>query len=204
MEQLAFEQTAELVQVDKAVVCNKCGVKDSGWVKGRKSGKYYLARLVPTGPDGILYASRFDFHKCDYNDILAHRKAEETRQANAVKPRSNPFMLIPDGRYAIRNAENVVEFFEVDQPPKGNRWHGWTFVKRLIGNPGDYRKVRIKGDAATAILKQLVTDPLAAMTLYGKESGVCGNCASPLSDPESLARGLGPICAENLAKKVMA
>lgn len=39
-------------------------------------------------------------------------------------------------------------------------------------------------------------DPEAAAVLHGKASGRCAVCSRDLTDPESIARGIGPICAE--------
>jgi len=40
-----------------------------------------------------------------------------------------------------------------------------------------------------------VSDPQAAAIAYGKEYGSCAICGRELSDPESVERGIGPICA---------
>jgi hypothetical protein len=90
-------------------------------------------------------------------------------------------------------------FFEVSKPDKG-RWTGYTFIKRLIGAPGQYRKVEVAGgpQGRNEVLAKIEADPQKAMIDYGLQSKVCGKCSSPLSDPESLARGIGPICARKL------
>lgn len=40
-------------------------------------------------------------------------------------------------------------------------------------------------------------DPTAAAIAYGKKLGKCSCCGAELSNPESIARGIGPICAAN-------
>jgi hypothetical protein len=47
-------------------------------------------------------------------------------------------------------------------------------------------------DALLAIEK----DPEAAAVLHGRASGRCSICNRDLTDPESIERGIGPICAE--------
>jgi len=59
------------------------------------------------------------------------------------------------------------------------------FTGRL-GNPGDALKAKL------AAIEQ---DPEAAAVLYGKASGNCSICGRDLTDPESIERGIGPICA---------
>jgi hypothetical protein len=39
-------------------------------------------------------------------------------------------------------------------------------------------------------------DPLTAAIRYGKVSGECSCCGRELTDPRSIERGIGPICAE--------
>lgn len=107
---------------------------------------------------------------------------------------------MPEGRYAL---EVVVEiewgdkewrFYQVDKPTEG-RWAGYTFIKQLIGAPGQYRKENVNAVIRDNILKRIEEDPKQAMIDYGLQSQVCGRCSSPLSDKDSLARGLGPDCA---------
>lgn len=126
----------------------------------------------------------------------------------------SPIPEVPAGRYAlvmesgddamsysavdrqdlVKPKERRVDFFQVDRPTEG-RWAGRTFLKRLIGAPGDYRKEPVRGMAAARILQMIAADPEEASLLYGKESGVCGVCSSPLTNAESLKRGIGPVCA---------
>ncbi len=39
-------------------------------------------------------------------------------------------------------------------------------------------------------------DPEAAAVAYGKAYGICACCGRTLTNPESIARGIGPICAD--------
>jgi Family of unknown function (DUF6011) len=45
-------------------------------------------------------------------------------------------------------------------------------------------------------LRAIEADPEAAAVLHGRASGRCSVCSRDLTDPESIARGIGPICAE--------
>jgi hypothetical protein len=45
-------------------------------------------------------------------------------------------------------------------------------------------------------LLTIEADPEAAAVLHGKASGRCSVCSRDLTNPESIARGIGPICAE--------
>jgi hypothetical protein len=50
------------------------------------------------------------------------------------------------------------------------------------------------GNVAT-VLQRLAIDPARTLTAHGHATGRCGVCSRPLSDPVSVAMGIGPICA---------
>ena len=45
-------------------------------------------------------------------------------------------------------------------------------------------------------LRRFACDPVSAAKLYGSETGSCCFCARDLTDPQSVAVGYGPICAD--------
>lgn len=50
-------------------------------------------------------------------------------------------------------------------------------------------------DDVKAIIMGAAHDPLSAAIKYGKVSGECSCCGRELTDPRSIERGIGPICA---------
>lgn len=50
--------------------------------------------------------------------------------------------------------------------------------------------------AETAEIIRIGRDPLAAAIEHGKLTGKCAICSRALDNPESVARGIGPICAK--------
>jgi hypothetical protein len=50
-------------------------------------------------------------------------------------------------------------------------------------------------DDIKEVLISASTDPLTAAIQYGKVSGECSCCGRELTDPQSIERGIGPICA---------
>lgn len=46
-----------------------------------------------------------------------------------------------------------------------------------------------------AFIEAVARDPLAAAIEHGHKTGNCAICAKALTDPESVQRGIGPICA---------
>lgn len=60
----------------------------------------------------------------------------------------------------------------------------------------------LKGDVSEdvrLILEDACENLLKLAQLYGHESGNCSVCHRPLSDPKSLALGIGPICLKRLS-----
>lgn len=153
------------------------------------------------------------------SDIRNMERRQATKLINSLlaaptKSRDqSPIPEVPAGRYALYTpgedpvAYSYVDrqdlvpmkkghwvFYQVDRPEEG-KWAGRTFVKQLIGAPGEYRKEPVRGMRAARILTAIAADPEKASLDYGQQSGVCGVCHSPLTNEDSLARGIGPVCA---------
>lgn len=76
---------------------------------------------------------------------------------------------------------------------------GDVLVGRLVaeGAYGFRAKIFAAGLDAAAIkaaLDVIEADPVAALKAHGIATGSCGCCSRELTDPESIARGIGPIC----------
>lgn len=102
---------------------------------------------------------------------------------------------LPASKYALHD-EDGLKFYDVRIGKAGTRWDGFRFVDRLVGHPGDWARYPIKGEARKSVLADIAQHPRESAVLFSTEFTVCAVCGSPLSDPESLARGLGPVCAE--------
>lgn len=105
----------------------------------------------------------------------------------------------PQGRYAIRvkqdDGSKITKFYKVDKPNEG-RWKGYVFVK--VQASDDLHPIKEKA-AREAVLDKIAKNPRKAMLRYGQELGKCGHCGRTLTDEESRARGIGPICAGKVA-----
>ena len=105
--------------------------------------------------------------------------------------------VVPEGRYALPTKEgaiNEIAFYKVDRPTEG-RWAGSIFVKRLEG-PNEIGLGKI---ASHAMITRIAEYGAAeSMALYGHQIGRCGMCHLPLTNDESRARGIGPVCAAKL------
>jgi Family of unknown function (DUF6011) len=100
---------------------------------------------------------------------------------------------VPDGRYAFkRDSDGTIVFYRVTTKRDGSA----RFVQKVLGSPGDFRYVRIQADEAKAAIAKIAPDPAFASQLFGHAVGACGVCGSPLTDPESIRLGIGPVCAK--------
>lgn len=108
-----------------------------------------------------------------------------------------PAVDVPAGRYAVATedgATNALAFYRVDRPTEG-RWAGYTFVK-LIVSDGEQRLSRAASQAVLAKIAE--AGPAEASAAYGHEIGSCGVCGRTLTNDESRARGIGPLCIEKM------
>jgi hypothetical protein len=101
---------------------------------------------------------------------------------------------VPAGRYAVPGDDGVIKFYRVDKPTEGT-WAGRTFVKVRAGD--DWLPVRY-ATARQGILRKIGEDVRAASIRYGLELGQCGVCGRTLTNPESIAKGIGPVCEGRL------
>ena len=110
--------------------------------------------------------------------------AEVDAMVNTVAP----------GRYALRRAQateagNTVTFFKVFETRRGNR------IVQLIANGGmDYTEQALPLKHQWHAARHIAEDRIAALELYGQETGTCGDCGRALSDETSRRIGRGPIC----------
>lgn len=110
--------------------------------------------------------------------------------ATSSAPASQPD--VPAGRYAIE-VEGTVKFYRVDRPTEG-RWSGRTFVKVQASD----NLYPVRGASANVVLENIAKDPKEAMLRYGRALGQCGHCGRTLTNEDSRAVGIGPICSRRM------
>jgi hypothetical protein len=71
---------------------------------------------------------------------------------------------------------------------------GETYLGKVAG--GKLFASRDCSDEQKALIVELSKDPLASAVAYGRLTGSCSACGAELTDPVSVERGIGPICAE--------
>ncbi len=113
------------------------------------------------------------------------------REASDFQPMA---MVTPDSKYAITGADGVLRFYNLRTGKKG-QWKGVRFLDLLVGHPGDWASFPVKGLNRKFVMDEIAKNPKAAALRYAEEFTRCAVCDSPLSDPESIAAGIGPVCA---------
>ena len=122
--------------------------------------------------------------------ILNCIRAEVLREADVD---AVVVVMVADGRYAIA-MDGKLRFFRVNTPTEG-RWAKMTFVNEVFGG-GRRDPVRNRQFRQT-VLQAISADP-DALARYGQELGECGVCGRELTDEQSRAIGIGPVCREKL------
>ena len=107
---------------------------------------------------------------------------------------------VPSGYYAVPDGETRLKV-RINRPGKQSNWHGFTFVTdgAAYGQSKRYGRQAPGKMYSGMIIKQLTAiaaDPGAASLAYGKLTGTCGVCGLKLENEESVARGIGPVCAQ--------
>lgn len=143
--------------------------------KSNKSKRYQSGTLTKSGA----------------NDAPITEKTRNRDPRNSVDK-------VPEGHYALQIHDpefdkeiGVWRFFKVDHGKEGTRWEGYLFLEQQAG--GDYYKVT--GARRKMILDMILKDPREAAVNYGHQLGRCSSCNRELTNPESIAAGIGPICA---------
>jgi hypothetical protein len=97
---------------------------------------------------------------------------------------------VPDGRYAVEE-DGTLKFFHIRNGKANTRWAGFVFVD--IQASDDLYPLKDRARKAR-VLAAIAADLETASRRYGQELGVCGRCGRTLTDEESRAYGIGPVC----------
>ena len=91
---------------------------------------------------------------------------------------------------------------KINLAPAGGKNAGHLYVKLddeyqgKIDPEGKWFAIRAADESIGGRLEEIAKDPLAAAVLHGKRTGNCACCGRELTDPKSVERGIGPICAD--------
>jgi hypothetical protein len=104
---------------------------------------------------------------------------------------------VPAGRYALPKvnptADNDVTFFEISEGRNGAH-----YVRQLLGAPGDFTSQPLALALQYFAVTHLLEDLKSAAVLFGRTTGTCSQCGSPLTNRKSREAGIGPVCARRV------
>lgn len=134
--------------------------------------------------------------------IVIERLLKLPRAARAVPaPRADTvdFGDLPCSRYAIPaleldavplavNVTGDLLFVEVKE------YRGTTYMRRLVGAPGAFTRLRMSPVDVRSLVDVLKDDPYRYARLFGENYSCCGKCGAELTDEESRRLMLGPTC----------
>lgn len=104
------------------------------------------------------------------------------KEISSKKLASTPVKAVPAGTYLVMGQIVKVKIAKKSGAPY------------LIAEDGTYLGA-LKGDAP-AMLSAIEADPKGCAIAYGKATGNCCICSKTLTNPESIAAGIGPYCAK--------
>jgi len=105
--------------------------------------------------------------------------------------------MVP-GCYAVPGGDTRLKL-KIDVVTSG-KWAGWVFVKDAAAygqgkRYGSQKPGALYTGQAQDALRAILADPRAAAAAYGHLTSTCGVCGAPLEQADSVARGIGPVCA---------
>lgn len=165
---------------------------------------------IPSGSVAFASSLVAGFNK--YHSFTDRQRPHAQRLASSeVAQASTPLVVdrskfvdltdLPKGWYAIEQRR-----YRVARPGPKSSWSGWVFVDdgsaygagEKYGRQGPGSKIlNVTARNAERVcedLRLIMQLPLEASAQYGRITGSCGVCGRVLEDPESVARGIGPVC----------
>lgn len=181
----------------------ECHAQEYDWLEAqRAAGNAFAASLL----QGLAR-----YGSLTPNQLAAVRRNLEARVAPTqpqVSVAGAGFSKLLQGFQAAQNAglrrpRLRIGALKFSLAPENGRNAGYVYVKNVDGtylgklSPSgqwsrSYECASVQADEVAAIGR----DPLGALVAHGHRTGNCGICNRRLSDPESVTRGIGPICAE--------
>jgi hypothetical protein len=128
-------------------------------------------------------------------DASKIEQAFATARTAADRPGAKGVMVRP---IKLQSGEITVRF---TPGSIGSQWEGMLFAKSGDKKLGSIKAGRFNRrfectDAEAAAVLDCASNPEKAAVAYGKAWSTCGICGRGLLNDESIARGIGPICAE--------
>lgn len=142
------------------------------------------------------------------NQMVAARKCMSRSKAAPSAPPRGARVNVEAVQRAFDNASEAglkrpkLRFatFSCSMAPAAGKNPGAIYVKAgdlYLGKVtnGEFHSARECTPTTERDVVQVLQDPMQAAIAYGRRTGACSCCGRELSDPVSVERGIGPICA---------
>ena len=121
-----------------------------------------------------------------------HGPVEDTRQRiKVVLNEKSQWLSVFDANTYAGEEAGFGKKFGSQRPGSGD-YHGDTLTTTEIC-ANEVRPFKV-----TDLIEAIVANPAGGLSAYGHPTGTCSICRRPLEDAESVARGIGPICADKV------
>lgn len=131
----------------------------------------------------------------DVLEAAAVAAAKWDNEPTAPLPTAKKFERLPASHYVV-TIDGVDKFYRVTWGKKGGKWEGYTFLEAQASD--DHWPIKNK-DAREAVFAAIREQGvMECIARYGLALGKCGICSKTLTDPDSIARGIGPVCLAGL------
>jgi Family of unknown function (DUF6011) len=122
--------------------------------------------------------------------------SEQIEEAKARPKRFKPLTTaVEPGYYSTTGSDGGKQYFVVVKTKDGER----TYAKRLVKSGANHWSWEYERGAVAA-LQGLTPLTIDQASEWGALHGHCIICCKPLTDPESVKRGVGPVCAKRIKK----
>jgi hypothetical protein len=162
----------------------------------------------------ILRGLRGNFAQSLAASARTRRGLSPKQEAWAFKLAQDAIAPAPAERKVAGDLQPILDLFQ-RQRERGAKRFSLRLNGATLSPSRDGRNVWVKqGDAflggireggrpdrsipsdVVSILQGAASDPLSAAVAFGRETGECSCCGRELTDPRSIALGIGPICKD--------
>lgn len=175
------------------------------WIESSRGGFPFASAMH----DAIIkYGSLTDRQLAACDRCIEGRKAKQAQHAERVATApvvaTDKLMASFDAALAsgLKRPKMRFEGFTASLAPANSSNAGAVYLKdggRYLGKiaAGKFQASRDCHSATASAIVTTMADPMSAAVAFGRRTGSCSCCGRELTDPQSVAAGIGPICARN-------